>query len=1453
MVGLRHKIRGLDKLTSCFQKPTSRSAGLLVILMAASLAGNYFKFSFLLGVDFLFGSIAVWLVLYLYGMSWGILAAILSSTYTYILWHHPYGIFLFTCEALFVGMWLHRKSVNLVLLVGIYWLLIGMPLVVLFYLKVLHFEAIQMGIILLKDAVNGIFNALIASLILTYLPLPRWTGYPLKGYSACFHTTLFDLLVAFVFFPTLLLTMADSRREVKQIEADIKTHLEQRSAQLVGNLRLWYQQHLRALNELAQMVAGTDMIPSPELQRSTKLVKETFPDFHAVYIANSEGTTLAFYPPTDEQGKSTLGLNFSDRPYFKELKATLRPVISEVFLGRVGAPHPITTIAVPILVENNFRGFTFGALELSYLGELLRLNSPLKGLQATLVDRNNRVIATTLPDYLPLQVFDRRQKSKEIRSLDESTHQWLPIDKNIPAMENWKKSFYLKETPLGEDIPWILIGEEALAPYQDYLQGVYIKRFVVILILATLAFVLSTLLSRRLANPLSRLAEVTTDLPHKLLNQETIKWPNGLVVEMNSLINNFQLMIHTLRQNFQEVQQAKEKLEERTQELSRINRELEAEIHERKRVEEALRENEKRLRLALEANQMGTWDWNISTGEVTWSESMASVFGIPLHAFEGTYEAFLNFVYSEDRESVIQATRQAIQGGVIYNSEFRIVRPDGTVRWITDRGQVFYNEGGHPLRMVGVSADVTERKQAERRLAAQYGVSRTLAESTTLGDALPKILRAICESLEWRVGALWRIDHQANVLRCEEVWHISTLRVTEFEAVTRKITFSPGVGLPGRIWASGEPAWIPDVVKDPNFPRAAVAAKEGLHGAFGFPIRLGSEILGVVEFFSSRIEQPDKDLLEVIASIGSQIGQFIERKRVEKERAQLLIREHVARTEAEESKKRLEFLAEASKLLASSLDYPTTLTSVVRLAVPYLADWCAIDIVLEDQSIRHLEVAHVDPMKVELARALQQRYPVDPDLPYGTPKVLRTHQSEIYPEIPDSLLLAIAQDAEHLKILQELGLKSAMIVPLLIRGRAIGTITFVSAESGRQYGPSDLALAEELAHRAANAIDNAKLFHEIQEANRRKDEFLAMLAHELRNPLAPIQNTLHLMTLRSENNLTLKQSIDLLERQIRHMARLLDDLLDVSRITRGKVQLQKELLNLSTVITQAVETSRPFIESRKHQLLISLPSEPLWLEADPVRLEQVFVNLLNNAAKYTDIGGRIWLKLEKEGNEAILRVRDTGIGISPEMLPRVFDLFTQANNSLDRSQGGLGIGLTLVRSLVEMHGGSVSAYSAGLGQGSEFVVRLPILSGTQGPGDVETQREEDSRTARSPYRRILVVDDNIDAAMTLSDLLKMWGYEVQTVHNGLAALEITQTYQPDVVLLDIGLPEMDGYEVAQQLRQKSDKIILIALTGYGQEEDRRRSQEAGFNYHFTKPVNLTALQSILNTKHQEFL
>jgi signal transduction histidine kinase/CheY-like chemotaxis protein len=372
----------------------------------------------------------------------------------------------------------------------------------------------------------------------------------------------------------------------------------------------------------------------------------------------------------------------------------------------------------------------------------------------------------------------------------------------------------------------------------------------------------------------------------------------------------------------------------------------------------------------------------------------------------------------------------------------------------------------------------------------------------------------------------------------------------------------------------------------------------------------------------------------------------------------------------------------------------------------------------------------------------------------------------------------------------------------------------------------------------------------LREADRRKDEFLAMLAHELRNPLAPIRNGLQIIQVAPNDQTTVMNVRSMMERQVQHLTRLVDDLLDVSRITRGRSELRKTRVDLAEIIARAVETTRPIVDARKHQLTIAQPNGPVYVIADPTRMIQVVGNLINNAAKYSDERGHITIALEQTADSAILRVQDEGMGIAPNMLPRVFDLFTQVERSLDRSQGGLGIGLTLVRGLVELHGGRIEAFSDGPGHGSEFVVHLPPAT----EEELLPYQTTDAKSAENrKCHRILVVDDNVDAAQSLATLLRLAGHEVRTVHNGVKALEIAPSFRPEAVFLDLGLPGIDGYEVASQLRSGpgGQDLLLFALTGYGQDEDRRRTREAGFDHHLTKPADPVALQLLLTRAGME--
>jgi len=535
----------------------------------------------------------------------------------------------------------------------------------------------------------------------------------------------------------------------------------------------------------------------------------------------------------------------------------------------------------------------------------------------------------------------------------------------------------------------------------------------------------------------------------------------------------------------------------------------------------------------------------------------------------------------------------------------------------------------------------------------------------------------------------------------------------------------------------------------------------------------------------------------------------------------------------------LRLFSDAGTVLSALSEERSMLQRVARLSVPLFADWCVVSLIDPHGGIQIAGCAHADEKVQPLLEKLLDKHPLHWNATSVTVNVLRTGQPEVIGNMPRAVLDAMATDDEHRRMLYQLAPESVVAVPVTVRNQTIGAISFAVSRSFRRYTVDDVAVATELARRVATAIENARLYQELQESQRQKDDFLAMLAHELRNPLAAIQyanQIAHLSQTPSE------EARDTIDRQVKNLAHLIDDLLDVSRITRDKIHLKKEHIDGAALARRAAASIQSLVAGRKHELSVEISPEPLPLLVDPTRLEQILVNLLSNAAKYTPEGGQIVLRSFADDGHAVFQVQDNGIGIPTDALPRVFELFTQVDRSLDRSQGGLGIGLTVVRRLAEMHGGSVTADSPGLGEGSVFTVRLPL---SEPPADVGAPQS--ARQLSTQSRRILVVDDNIDTALSVATLLKLAGHEVSLAHDGLAAIDAANTTRPEIVLLDIGLPGLDGYAVARTLRDNPELAgaKLIAVSGYGQPEDRRRAHEAGFDEHLVKPVAFDKLLALI--------
>ncbi len=436
-------------------------------------------------------------------------------------------------------------------------------------------------------------------------------------------------------------------------------------------------------------------------------------------------------------------------------------------------------------------------------------------------------------------------------------------------------------------------------------------------------------------------------------------------------------------------------------------------------------------------------------------------------------------------------------------------------------------------------------------------------------------------------------------------------------------------------------------------------------------------------------------------------------------------------------------------------------------------------------------------------------------------------------------------DATDTQMLKAWGARAYICNALTVGDKLIGTLAFAS-RSRDGFDAQEQELLRTISHYVAVAYERVRFIEQLRQIDRRKDEFLATMAHELRNPLAPLRTAAQILKIKAMHDPDVIRCCHLIERQVGQMARLLEDLVDVSCITRNTLELRKLRVTLASVIDSAVETSRPLIESRDQKLTVILPDDPVYLDADPVRLAQVFVNLLNNAAKFTEAGGHIRLTAEQKGDEVVAAVKDSGIGIAQELLPHLFEMFTRVRPPVDRSPSGLGIGLALSKALIEMHGGSIEARSEGPGRGSEFIVRIPIAR----PPPLQGLPSPDEESLVAPLRhKLLVADDNRDAAESLALLLGMAGYEVRVAYDGQEAVDLAEAFRPSMVLLDIGMPRLNGYEAARCIRQRpwGKNIPLIAVTGWGKEEDKRRAMEAGFNAHMVKPVAPDALGALVRS------
>jgi PAS domain S-box-containing protein len=868
--------------------------------------------------------------------------------------------------------------------------------------------------------------------------------------------------------------------------------------------------------------------------------------------------------------------------------------------------------------------------------------------------------------------------------------------------------------------------------------------------------------------------------------------------------------------------------------LQQRARALETELQHRKALEESLRttlnelhQSQRELKDFVE-NAVEGLHWVGPDGIVLWANKAEfELLGYSKDEYIGRHIA----EFHADRAVIEDMLARLAGNETLRDYEARLRCKDGSIKHVLINSNVAWEDGQFRHTRC-FTRDNTARKHAQDALIRLQSITARLSEARTTKEVVEVIVRQGAEAVGALTSAVFLLDREGGGLELaravgypkDVLERYSRLPLSTPLPMAEAVRHATPVFLPSRDALER----YPDIRYAIDASRAASIACA--------PLMVEGKPIGVLGFGVRRtLDDEQRALVVALANQGAQAL----------DRAHLYEAESRSRRQAETAQRRTAFLSDVSALLSSSLDYETTLASVARMVVPRIADWCIVELANDPRAPSiPIVVEHVDASKVQTVREYRRRFPPDPHATRGVAHVIKTGTPELSPSVSDELREVDSYPPEQSRLLRELGVQSTIIVPMPARGRMLGAIVLMTSDSGRRFEQADLGMAEELGRRAALAIDNARLYHEARQANRRKDEFLAMLGHELRNPLAPILTALELMQLRGMGG---AREQKIIERQVKHLVRLVDDLLDVSRITRGKVELKKEPIELSVVLAKAIEMASPLYEQRSHRLSVDVTREGLLVEADPVRLAQVLANLLTNAAKYTEPGGQVVVTARREHGELVVSVKDNGMGISSEMLSSVFELFVQGERTLDRSQGGLGIGLTVARSLVELHGGTISARSPGLGQGSEFLVRLPALAKPVVHEEAPAGTLQLSSPPPLSGVRVLLVDDNKDAVEVLAELLQTYGHEVAVAYDGPQALTMAPMFRPHAALLDIGLPVMDGYELAKRLREVSagHPSRLVAVTGYGQDSDKAKSREAGFDVHLVKPVDLSVILPLL--------
>ena len=1294
-------------------------------MVAASL-GNYFRWTLFFDVDFLFGSIAVWLMLCLYGTRWSITAAALASVWTYVLWHHPYSIPTFVGEALFVGLLFRRYRQNLVLLDGIYWLLIGMPMVWLLYTYVLQVEPSQVNIITLKQPINGIFNSLIASLLLIHVPFHRWVGRPNALRTLALRQTIFNWLVAFVFFPTLVLMLLNSHNIIHDLRTDMQLELSNLTDHTTIELQAWQQQHAQANRELARLAAQTDWDQLQVLEPYIDWTKRQLQDLHAIYVLDLNGQMVVL--DENQPGSLAPDSNQNGSQDISERLGAIAPTVTSPTVWTTYT-ETSTNIAIariffrePIVKDGQLLGSIVSELDTRSLETFLQVYARSQQGKLTLVDQQRQTIVSNQPGYVAGRLFP--QLTSGIRYfIEPDTYQWLPQG-GRPVMRRWNQSIFVQEQTMAPQLPWRIVAEISANQRVSRVQRLHTYTWAILLGIASVALLLATLISRRLVQPLAQLATVTTNLPDRLLLQEHIRWPNSQVTELASLINNAQLMAATLTQKFQEIQQAKDTLEQRIQErtkaLIEINQELTSEVIERQLIENALRVSEERFRQMAETVNEVFWMSLPDHSEILYvSPAYEEIWGYSCDSLYQDPRSFLQAVHPDDYARVAATVEN--QTAKDFSIEYRIVTSNGSVRWIWERSFVVRQETGQVYRIVGVAQDITDLKQVEATL--QYQAERE--------QSLGAIAHRIRQSLNLAEIFNTTVAEVRQFLQADQVVLFRTQADGSGKLVAEsdnQICTPLSNGCSPDVWwqeftaafQQGQLEPVADVQTDRLMSaRLRDALQQAqIQAILTVPIVQGQHLLGMLSAQHCTGPRPwlphDVNLLGQLAT---QVAIAIQQSELYQQAQQI-------NTELEQQ------VTKRTAQLALALEYEATLKRITDNVRDTLNEEHILQTAVSELG-QSLGVGSVDAALYNLEQCtttILYEY-ISADLPPGQGKVAdMARLNELYHHhLLKGQEVQFCFLPEYRGKIRETSQRRALLACPMVNDQGILGDLWLSKSAEDGFSPMEIRLVQQVANQCAIAIRQARLHQAslaqvevLERLNQVKDEFLSTVSHELRTPVSNMKMAIHMLgimirqyadALSNVGSIQVdpgkaNRYLNILEQECEREISLINDLLDLQRLDAGAQPLTLEPISLNTWLPTIITPFQERAHKRQQTLHLDILANLPQVSTDPAGLERILAELLNNACKYTPPGEHIWISLHDTSTHTQISVTNSGIEIAADELERIFDKFYRVPSTDPWKQGGTGLGLSLIKRLAEHMGGHITVESADMQ--TSFVLHLPL-------------------------------------------------------------------------------------------------------------------------------------------------